>query len=263
MKRQFKNFMMVDSERKIIECATYGPSYLLGMANADFTTSEAGAQAAKKRQEIASDPIVHGNMIIITYKPGYNDLECVPTLVPSILNRVELTENSVILSTKAIGGAPEFVRMLAADAIRCDETPMKGGGVNFEVEYPLYNKVVIGLDDTDSSTKGATFVTGLRIASILEKAIKRASDETSIAFGKEIIAMFNAGEYEKIVFLSFPYISDSFELGFIKERYDDFLKFLNKKYGLDLINAKSFDYVLNWFEGEEVEIYYSGWKDEK
>jgi len=97
---------------------------------------------------------------------------------------------------------------------------------------------------------------------ILKRAIKRAAAETKIAFGKEIIAMFEAREYEKIVFLSFPYISEDFELNFIEKKYNDFLKFLNKEHGFDLINAKSFDYILDWFEMEEVESY-SFWFEDK
>jgi len=34
------------------------------------------------------------------------------------------------------------------------------------------------------------------------------------------------------------------------------LEFLNKEYEFDLTKAKSFDYVLKWFEREEVEVYY-------
>ena len=92
---------------------------------------------------------------------------------------------------------------------------------------------------------------------ILRQAIKKASDETKIAFGKEITAMFEAGEYEKIVFLSFPYIlSDYFYFGinFIEKNYIKFLEFLNKKYNFDLIKAKSFNDVLEWFKNEEIEV---------
>ena len=61
----------------------------------------------------------------------------------------------------------------------------------------------------------------------------------------------------------FPYISDDFELDFIEKKYNDFLKFLNKEYWFDLINAKSFDYVLEWFEEDEVEVYSSYWRRRK
>jgi hypothetical protein len=43
---------------------------------------------------------------------------------------------------------------------------------------------------------------------VLMEEIVRAAEETKIAFGKEVIAMFENGEYEKVVFLGFPYISD-------------------------------------------------------
>ncbi|PKP58147.1 MAG: hypothetical protein CVT89_03335, partial [Candidatus Altiarchaeales archaeon HGW-Altiarchaeales-2] len=93
---------------------------------------------------------------------------------------------------------------------------------------------------------------------ILKLCIEKAAEETKIAFGTEITAMFEAKEYEKIVFLSFPYISDYFNLDFIKKSYGDILKVLNKNYGLDSINAKRFGDVLKFFEKEEVEVYLYG-----
>ena len=96
---------------------------------------------------------------------------------------------------------------------------------------------------------------------ILNGAIKRASEATKIAFGKEIIDMFKEGGHEEIVFLSFPYISDYFDLDLIEKHYDDFLEFLNKKYGFDQIKAKTFDSVLNWFREEEMEVYSHQGKD--
>ena len=58
------------------------------------------------------------------------------------------------------------------------------------------------------------------------------------------------------VILNDFYKLNNFDLNFIKRQYDDFLKFLNKEYEFDLINAKSFDYVLKCFERDEVEVYF-------
>ena len=39
----------------------------------------------------------------------------------------------------------------------------------------------------------------------LKVGIEKAAEETKIAFAREIKEMFNKGEYDKLVFLSFPY----------------------------------------------------------
>lgn len=165
---------MVDKETGIIEWAQYMPAWTHGLAMTDISGSEAGVEAIEKQSNLILTPmpITYGDLMVSLYRPGKIDIDCVPTLVPLVLSGVEIIEDSVVFSQKAIGGGPELVRMVASDSKRIVETPMNGGGVGFEVEYPVYRKVVIGLDDTDSSVKGATFVTALRIAGILEKVVK-------------------------------------------------------------------------------------------
>lgn len=90
---------------------------------------------------------------------------------------------------------------------------------------------------------------------VMMEEIVRAAEETKIAFGKEVIAMFENGEYEKVVFLGFPYISDGFELNFIEYYFNRILEILNKKYNFDLVKAKGFKDVLEFFRGDEVEVY--------
>ncbi|WP_321422672.1 hypothetical protein [uncultured Methanobacterium sp.] len=88
---------------------------------------------------------------------------------------------------------------------------------------------------------------------IIQRVLENASQETNIAFGREIEAIFQSREYEKIVFLSFPYIAP-FDTQFIKITFEKFLLFLNDKYKFDLIQANDFDYHIGWFK-EEIDIY--------
>jgi methanogenesis imperfect marker protein 11 len=172
LRKQFKSFNMVDPDTEVVESSLIIPDWAHGLAMGDFSGTEAGARAIKSSLAIEGSTVTYGNQLVTLYKPGHVDIECVPTLVPLVVTGVEITEDSVIFSEKGIGGAPDLIRMGTSDCKRRVETPVNGGGVSFEVEYPLYRKVVIGLDDTDSSTKGATFVTALRIAGIVEKIVK-------------------------------------------------------------------------------------------
>jgi methanogenesis imperfect marker protein 11 len=174
LKKQFRTFVMVDQETELIEWAQYMPEWTHSLAKSNLSGSEAGVRALEKQSKLllTDTPIVYGSLLVNIYKQGQIDVDCVPTLVPIVLSKVELTGDSVIFTQKGIGGGPELIRMVASDSKRIVETPMKGGGVCFDVEYPVYKKVVIGLDDTDSSVKGATFVTALRIAGIIERVVK-------------------------------------------------------------------------------------------
>jgi len=174
LKAQFKTFNMVEPEGNIIEEAKYMPSWAIGIFGGNFSGSEAGANAIKNGLQIETKANIIGNQLVTHYKIGRVDLDCVPTLVPLLVTGIEMKKDSVVFSERGIGGAPELIRMFTSDCRTRSETPLKGGGVSFEVEYPLYRKVVIGLDDTDSSTKGATFVTALQIAGMVEKMVKGA-----------------------------------------------------------------------------------------
>jgi len=172
LREQFKTYNMIDSSGEVVEDSKYMPSWALGLFGGDFSGSAAGVNAIKKGLAIEGSWSCIGNQFTTLYKTGHVDLDCVPTLVPLVVTGVELKENTVVFTEKGIGGAPDLLRMITCDCLRRTETPTNGGGVSFEVEYPLYSKVVVGLDDTDSSIKGATFVTALRIASLVEKMVK-------------------------------------------------------------------------------------------
>lgn len=172
LRAQFRTFNMIEPDGKIIENVKYMPSWAMGLFGGTFTGSEAGMHVAKNGLAIEGKGVVTGNQMVTHYRAGHNDFECVPTLVPLVVNGIDIKEDSVVFSEKGIGGAPDLIRMVTSDSTRRTETPMAGGGVAFEIEYPLYRKVVMGLDDTDSSVKGATFMTALQIAGMVENAVK-------------------------------------------------------------------------------------------
>jgi hypothetical protein len=82
----------------------------------------------------------------------------------------------------------------------------------------------------------------------LKEKIKEKSKETAKAFAEEIKNMSD----DKILFLSFPFISDYFEVEFVRETYQELVK------ELDLKNAWEFDRVLNWFKDDKITFGYLG-----
>lgn len=171
---QFKAIHMVDPNTNLVESSIYMPSWAIGLLLGDFSRSEAGAKAWKNGPAIEGSNVIIGNLSITLYRPSHSEIDLVPTLLPLAVTGVDVKKDTVVFFEKGIGGAPELLRMISYGCNRRVETPLSGGGVNFEVEYPLYRKVVIGLDDTDSSVKGATFVTALQIAYEVEKRVKEA-----------------------------------------------------------------------------------------
>ena len=78
----------------------------------------------------------------------------------------------------------------------------------------------------------------------LRKRIKEKSEETARAFSKEIKNMSN----DKIIFMLFLFISEHFEVDFVKLIYGEAVK------KLDLVNAWEFDRILSWFENDKIHV---------
>jgi methanogenesis imperfect marker protein 11 len=173
LKKEFKAFMMVDPSGQVIEAANYWANWVSGLASgaSSFLFKNGGVGGYDKLVYPDSET-VYGNLHSTQYKPGKVDAELVPSFVPLAVTGVEVKNGSVVFSERGIGGGPDLIRLLAGTGKRYVETPLKGGGVSFDIEYPIYRKVVISLDDTDSSVKGATFSTALQISSILSRALK-------------------------------------------------------------------------------------------
>lgn len=82
----------------------------------------------------------------------------------------------------------------------------------------------------------------------LNAGIENAAKDTKIAFGREIKQMFYKGEYDKLVFLSFPYIKVWLEPA--EACYEDILKELD----YNSLKAKDFSSLLEEFNNKEIEI---------
>ena len=78
----------------------------------------------------------------------------------------------------------------------------------------------------------------------LKEKIKEKSKETAKAFAEEIKNMTD----DKLLFLSFPFISDNFKVEFVRATYQELVKELN------LEDAWEFDRVLDWFKDDKINI---------
>jgi methanogenesis imperfect marker protein 11 len=115
---------------------------------------------------------IFGDLWVGQFKIGKTDAELVPSFVPLAVTEVKRLEKSVVISYKGIGGGPDLIRLFSSGALKCTGRPLNPNGMMFDTEYELYRKVVIGVDDTDSSVKGATFNTALQLASVLNRSSK-------------------------------------------------------------------------------------------
>jgi hypothetical protein len=88
----------------------------------------------------------------------------------------------------------------------------------------------------------ATF--DIEAESELSEKIKEKSKETAKAFAQEIKNMTK----DKILFLSFPFISDHFKVEFVRASYQELVKELNFR------KAWNFDTVLNGFKDDKINI---------
>jgi predicted transcriptional regulator len=83
---------------------------------------------------------------------------------------------------------------------------------------------------------------------LLEK-INAKSIETARGFAQEI-KMMSVG---KVIFLSFPFISEHFIVDFVKENYQKLVKELENK---EKQTAWEFDRILDWFKNDKIDVTY-------
>lgn len=83
----------------------------------------------------------------------------------------------------------------------------------------------------------------------LKTDIEKAAEDTKTAFAREIKEIFNQEEYDRLVFLCFPYIGITYELA--KPCYEEVLN----EIGYSTIKARAFDDLIGEFY--EVEVSYS------
>ncbi len=112
---------------------------------------------------------------------------------------------------------------------------------DFVLDNMLYEKIL----PTPLSIKDFAVATfDMEKKDELKEKIKEKSKETAKAFAEEIKNMTD----DKILFLSFPFISDHFKVEFVGASYQELVKELNFR------KAWDFDTVLNWFNDDKINV---------
>jgi methanogenesis imperfect marker protein 11 len=173
LKKQWRSMALIGDDGDAIETASRCPTWfssLISGATTYFLKGNGVAGLSDLAYPMANT--MFGDLFVNQFKIGKVDAELIPSFVPLAVTEVKQLERSVVISYKGIGGGPDLIRLLSSGAMSCTERPANPRGRAFDTEYKLYKKVVIGVDDTDSSVKGATFNTALQLASILDRSSK-------------------------------------------------------------------------------------------
>lgn len=175
IRKQWKIFAMADSKGEAVELVQIRPTGSAGATGTDPISDKSQRESLQIREKFVyqDTPFHYINLSVVHLKPGHlEEVELIPSYMAMAFTRVEIRNDSIVISERGIGGVPSGIRRRAMSAIRYAETPLKNGGFHFDIEYPLYRKVVVGLDDTDSATKGATVTVAMQIGNLLGKALK-------------------------------------------------------------------------------------------
>ncbi len=173
LKKQWRSMALMGEDGDAIETVSQCPTWfasLVSGADKYFLGGEGVAGLADLAYPLPNK--LFGNLFVNQFRVGKVDVKLVPSFVPLAITEVKPLEKSVMVSYRGIGGGPDLIRLLSSGAMNRREHDLNPHGKGFDVEYKLYSKVVIGVDDTDSSSKGATFNTALQLASILDRSSK-------------------------------------------------------------------------------------------
>ena len=171
LKKQWTSMALIGEDGDAIETVTRCPTWfssLISGATTYFLRGQGVAGLVDLAYPMANP--MFGDLFVSQFKIGKVDATLVPSFVPLAVTEVKPLEKSVVVSYKGIGGGPDLIKLMSSGALSCTERPSNPNGRAFDTEYRLYRKVVIGVDDTDSAAKGATFNTAVQLASILDRA---------------------------------------------------------------------------------------------
>jgi methanogenesis imperfect marker protein 11 len=173
LKKQWTSIALSGEDQDVIETANRCPTWFGSLISGaqSYFLRDGGIGGVKDLAYPMSNPLF-GDLYVNHLKIGKADANLIPSFVPLAITEVKKLAKTVVVSYKGIGGAPDLIRLFSSGALRCSEHPANPHGRAFDTEYPLFSKVVIGVDDTDSSVKGATFNTALKLAATLNRASK-------------------------------------------------------------------------------------------
>lgn len=111
---------------------------------------------------------------IFRVRVGATELDLVPGLAAAGIEKVDVVENEIRIQYSGLGGAGVAIAMARGQAkgvSRVEVYEWGGGGksASAAVVVPRLEKVVFGIDDTDTPTSGATWALANEIGHFLDK----------------------------------------------------------------------------------------------
>lgn len=140
-----------------------------------------------KKSPLVKSSRITGSTQRFLLKPGCVDLELEGSYFPAGISGVELTDTEIGISYIGMGGGgvgASICRASAKGVLRADTDPSGGGKVaGTRLWLPRMERVIIGLDDTDTAEEGATWT----LAHNISKAVE---DEHSRYLSHTIVQLF-------------------------------------------------------------------------
>jgi methanogenesis imperfect marker protein 11 len=144
------------------------------------------------RHHYQKSPLVNsirtiGNTQRFLLRSGTADLELVGSHFPAGISAVAVEGEQIAVSYLGMGGGgvgASICRSSAGGVLRCETDPSGGGRIaGCTIWLPRRSRVLIGIDDTDTPTEGATWTLAHNIARAVE-------DESSRYLSHTIVQLF-------------------------------------------------------------------------
>lgn len=160
--KNYNSVVCVDEKNDIVEIRVSSPLKLGGEADMHYNLQPDMQGVLTVYKENCT------NVMIVDPKLLQSQ-DVIPGRRPWVISEIKYDDNNVYLREKGIGGARE--RILAAiisDSVKSYEIHHYGEYIDATLVMPRYNKVVIGLDSTDTKLEGCTMYLAHNTANILE-----------------------------------------------------------------------------------------------
>lgn len=173
VKNQFFSRVVADKETGLVEHILYTPPQM-------FAFSSSAMSWFIKGQNLVYGTRMEGSRSIMQLRTGKSSKSCIPSFRPILWKEVSFEGNYVKIVLEGIGGAATtFIPMIASGAtkIQMDKYVSEDEKIKSSKRkevlactayYPMMSKVSIGLDDTDTSTKGDTYLLAIELGQYLE-----------------------------------------------------------------------------------------------
>lgn len=134
------------------------------------------------KSPLVLDARIVGNTLRYKLSPGFGELDLVGSKFPAGISGVKISGDEVAVSYSGLGGGgvgASICRAKAKGVLRSETTPSGGGKTASSTVYlQRMERVIIGIDDTDTPEEGATWALSHNIAKSAETKNSRYLSHT-------------------------------------------------------------------------------------